>query len=86
MSYTTWRKMIEEEMSSNKDSSSTLICTLTDEELNIPFDNGYGWREGAPFTAWTDDFVYFPLEYDGSESCGSVARNPNDNPTHHQGG
>jgi hypothetical protein len=26
---------------------------------------------------WTKDFVYFPHEYDGSESVQSVPRNPN---------
>lgn len=88
MSYTTWRKMIEEEMASNDDREiGQFVCTLTNEELDIEFDNGYGGIEGAPFTAWTDDYVYFPLVYDGSESCGSVARNPDKmDPTWHQGG
>ena len=86
MSYTTWRKMIEEEMVSNDDREiGQFVCTLTNEELGIEFDNGYGCIEGAPFTAWTDDYAYFPIEYDGSERCGSVARNPDKmNPTWHQ--
>jgi len=86
MSTTTWREEIAGAMLGSGDKSSTLICTLSKEELEAPFDNGFGQTEGVPFTAWTDDFVYFPIEYDGSEWCGSVARNPNDVPTRHQGG
>jgi len=86
MSYTTWRKEIELEMTNNNELSFGMKCTLTEEELDTTFDKGYGQTKGLPFTAWTDNFVYFPLEYDGSEWCGSVERNPTSNPTWHQGG
>lgn len=86
MSETTWRKEIEGAMLGSGDKCTTLICTLSKEELELPFDNGFGQTKGAPFTAWTDDYVYFPIEYDGSEWCGSVPRNPNGNATWHQGG
>lgn len=84
---TTWRKEIKGEMIDNGDAEASLfICTLTEEELDIEFRCGYGIVEGLPFTAWTENFVYFPICYDGSEDCGSVARNPNGKPTRHQGG
>ena len=51
-----------------------------------PFDHGYGGARGCSFTAWTEQRVYFPVEYDGSEWIGSVPRNPCDEATPHQGG
>lgn len=84
---TTWRKEIEQRMQENNDmTDGDFVCTLTEEEMDIEFDDGFGGTEGLSFTAWTDDFVYFPLCYDGSEWCGSIARNPDGNPTSHQGG
>ncbi len=44
--------------------------------LDQPFDAGYGLPRGLPFTMWTRRRVYFPVEYDGSESCASVPRHP----------
>lgn len=87
MAYTTWRKEIEQRMQENNEKTFLhFVCTLTEEELDIEFDPGYGGTEGLPFTAWTEDFVYFPICYDGAEWCGSVSRNPNGEPTRHQGG
>jgi hypothetical protein len=87
MSYTTWRKEITQRMVYNEDKDiNNYICNLTEEELDIEFDAGYGGEEGLSFTCWTTYWVYFPLCYDGSEWCGSVARNPNMKATRHQGG
>lgn len=61
-------------------------CTLTEDELNQRFDNGFGGTNGASFTVWTKNTVYFPICYDGSEWVGSVSRNPDGKPTDHQGG
>ena len=84
---TTWRKEIEQRMQENNDmTDGDFVYTLTEEEMDIEFDNGFGGTKGLPFTAWTDDFVYFPICYDGAEWCGSIARNPDGNPTSHQGG
>ena len=60
--------------------------TMTDKDMDRPFDDGYGAEEGCEFTVWTENFVYFPACYDGSEWVASVARNPNGNPTRHIGG
>lgn len=60
--------------------------TLTPEQLDREFDDGYGGTEGEPFTVWTKDRVYFPIGYDGAKWCGSVARNPDGKATNHQGG
>lgn len=61
-------------------------CTMTDAELSALFDAGFGSAEGKPFTLWTKRRVYFPVEYDGSETVRSVARNPDEVPTEHISG
>ena len=64
----------------------TVDSTLTDEQLDKEFDPGYGLQKGDPFTVWTESRVYFPIQYDGSEWCGSVSRNPDGKVTFHLGG
>ncbi len=84
---TTWKKSITAALSDNKETWADVQShTLTEEQLNAEFDDGYGGTEGAPFTLWTTNRVYFPICYDGAEWCGSVARNPDGKPTEHQGG
>jgi len=60
--------------------------TLTPEELDVEFNSGYGGSEGVPFTAWSDDYVYFPVVYDGAEWVGRVRRNPCSEASNHHGG
>ncbi len=84
---TTWRKEIGDEMGSHGEGWGDVVsCTLTQEELDLHFDNGYGGEEGKPFTVWTEGRVYFPVTYDGSEWCSSVSRYPNEKATYHKGG
>ena len=84
---TTWRKEILKEMEQNEDLDiNNYVCTLTEEELDIEFDAGYGDPNGSPFTLWTTWWVYFPISYDGWEYSGSVSRNPIKIQTKHQGG
>lgn len=78
----TWREMIdivrgEEEL---------IECTLTEEEMDIKFDTGFGGSEGLPFTAWTDTYVLFPVVYDGAEWVSKAPRNPCDEACQHCGG
>lgn len=84
---TTWSKEIARALEAHGESWSDVItCTLTPEEREVVFDDGYGSIEGKPFTAWTKDWVYFPVCYDGAEWVGSAPRNPCDIATEHQGG
>ena len=46
------------------------------DDLDVLFEKGFGGPEGRPFIMWTEDWVYFPLEYDGAETVRSVPRNP----------
>lgn len=79
---TSWREEIAIMLSGEK----MIACTLTDKELDVCFDAGFGGSDGKPFTAWTDTRVLFPVVYDGSEWVGSVPRNPCGVTTTHQGG
>ena len=82
----TWRILINAEASRHNDIlDSCFKCTLSESELDQKFNTGYGTIEGLTFTAWSNNRVYFPVQYDGSEWCGSVVRNPDNNPTNHLG-
>ena len=78
---TTWRKEFEKE-----DIDGELVHTLSESELDIVFHCGYGGVNGLSFTAWDDTWVYFPIEYDGSEWIGKAPRNPCALKMQHQGG
>jgi hypothetical protein len=55
---TTWRQLIEYAMKLNEETFEDVVfCTLTDDELDVLFDAGFGSSEGKPFTLWTRDFV-----------------------------
>lgn len=84
---TCWKELIKEEMKERNETFADLeSCTLSDGQLTTQFDNGYGGKEGVPFTAWTAKTVYFPMCYDGAEWVGSVSRHPDGQATKHQGG
>ena len=84
---TSWKKELTEAFEANGDSWDNVEQnTMSEEEMDAEFDNGYGGTEGIPFTVWTKDNVYFPICYDGAEWVGSVSRNPDGEPTEHQGG
>ena len=84
---TTWRKELAIALAANGETAANIVSsTLTEQQLDRPFDDGYGGVEGEAFTIWTTNHVYFPIKYDGCEWVGSVARNPNGRATRHQGG
>ena len=83
---TSWQTLLEEEMYFAEDSGPVVHCTLSDEEMKEEFDFGFGTSKGKPFTAWTEDRVYFPAVYDGAEWVNSAPRNPCDESTNHVGG
>jgi hypothetical protein len=83
---TNWYVDLKELMESKGDDFDKRICTLTEEQLRVEFDDGYGGVEGEPFTAWGEKYVYFPICYDGSEWVGCAPRNPCDEAMIHQGG
>ena len=84
---TNWREELIEALKENCETWADIqSITLSDEQLDRNFYPGYGGAEGAPFTVWTANRVYFPGCYDGSEWVTSVSRNPDGHPTCHVGG
>ena len=81
-----WRKEFREAFKETGDGFDDIVTTMSDEDMDKEFDAGYGGEEGCPFTAWSDNWVYFPVCYDGSEWVGYVRRNPCDEKTGHWGG
>ena len=77
-----WKEMIAKAAQDD----TIIECTLTEDEQLSEFHAGYGLHEGVPFTAWSEDYVYFPVGYDGCEWVGRAPRNPCDKVTKHQGG
>lgn len=77
-----WKKLIKEAAKDDE----IISCTLTEEELLKSFDDGFGGSEGKIFTAWSENYVYFPVVYDGAEWVGRAPRNPCNEATAHQGG
>ena len=83
---TSWGQLLRRICSEIGVDFGEVTSTLTNEEMNRQFDGGYGGSEGTPFTAWSRDWVFFPVVYDGSEWVGYAPRNPCDIKTKHQGG
>lgn len=82
---TTWRRLLGAEVLEHP-GETIIACTLDDAALDKEFDSSFGWSQGEPFTAWSQNRVYFPLVYDGAEWVGSAPRNPCDEATPHLGG
>lgn len=80
-----WYDMLKEEMEDNGDTFENRVCTMDEEGLKKKFDAVCGSIKGKPFTAWGENWVYFPLCHDGWEWVGSAPRNPCDIKMGHQG-
>lgn len=85
MHISSWYKMLKEKMEADGEDFEKRICTLDEQALHVTFNAGYGLPEGEPFTAWGEKWVYFPIEYDGSESVGHAPRHPCEISLEHQG-
>ena len=77
--------MLQEAFETTGDNFKKMQTTLSTEELNRMFNDGYGCSEGTPFTAWGEKYVYFPVVYDGAEWVGYAPRNVCDIKTPHWG-
>ena len=77
----TWKELIDKCAGEDV----ILACTLSEEDLAAWFDCDYGTIQGKPFTAWSENYVYFPVMRDGAEWVGRVPRNPCAEATKHKG-
>lgn len=75
-SETSWRELIDAAKSRRGDTSDTVAVHPADIDLDKRFYDGYGGPEGEPFVLWTEEYVYFPIVYDGAEWVGGVPREP----------
>lgn len=83
---TTWKQQLDRAQKEAKDEAPIIACTLDEAGLAREFCDGFGGTEGKPFTAWTENRVYFPVQYDGAEWVESVPRDPCSEATNHAGG
>ena len=87
MAHTNWRNMLTRAM---RERGESLDCvessTMSEADMDVMFDSGYGGSEGCAFTVWTEHSVYFPVVYDGAEWVEGVSRHPDGKPTAHVGG
>jgi len=84
---TTWRILLIDEMDNHGEALCDIVSnTMTQDQMDVEFDDDYGSEEGIPFTVWTQKRVYFPVCYDGSEWVSSASRAPDGVPTWHVGG
>jgi hypothetical protein len=83
---TTWREELKAAMHSASDPGPVVAVAPDEAALDVTFDDGYGGSEGPSVLIWTEQRVYFPVTYDGSEWLGSAPRNPQASGQKHVGG
>jgi hypothetical protein len=83
---TTWRQLLVEEMQDRGDPGPVIAYAPDGQAFDVVFYAGYGLPEGPSVLAWTDTYVYFPVQYDGAEWLGSVPRHPVKQGQYHVGG
>lgn len=81
-----WKQMLIQAFKETGDNFEKMQTTLTQEELIIEFDGGFGCIKGVSFTSWGEKYVYFPVVYDGAEWVGYAPRNMCEIKTSHLGG
>jgi hypothetical protein len=89
----TWRKLFNEARQFSewgepvqRDDSAVVAVAPFESVLDFEFDGGFGTSCGPRVLIWTEQRVYFPVTYDGSESLGSAPRNPQPQGQRHVGG
>jgi hypothetical protein len=85
MANTTWREHLIDAMRVIKDEGPVVAWAPAEALFDVEFDDGYGGADGPAVLAWTERYVYFPVQYDGSEYLGSAPRNPQPEGQSHEG-
>ncbi len=76
-----WYDELKKEFKKNDDDFKKYKCTLTLKQLKHEYEV---LPSAQPFRAWSEKYVYFPIEYDGDNWLGSVLRNPCNKAFFHQ--
>jgi hypothetical protein len=85
MDQLTWRKALATAMRGAEDSGPVVAYAPDETTFDVEFDASWGSTNGPPVLAWTEQNVYFPVAYDGSEWMGSAPRNPQSEGQYHVG-
>lgn len=81
---TTWREALQK---ARGDDTTPIVHIAPDESvMDVRFYAGYGGAYGPAILVWTEERVYFPVQYDGAEWLGSAPRNPTNEGQDHEGG
>jgi hypothetical protein len=83
---TTWREELKAAMHSASDPGPVVAVAPDEATLDVIFHEDFGGSEGPSVLIWTEQRVYFPVTYDGSEWLGSAPRNPQASGQEHVGG
>lgn len=83
---TTWREELTAAMDKASDPGPVVAVAPDDATLDVIFDEGHGSSQGPSVLIWTEQRVYFPVTYDGSEWLGSAPRDPQADGQEHVGG
>lgn len=74
--YPAYRWSYEDQTLNDYENKILSIEDVPTEIMTNEFSDGYGGNEGPNFTAWSSNYVYFPDNYDGSESIQWMPRQP----------
>ena len=90
MARTTWNKVLAELLAESErvgEPDVIIAKAPADEKVwDQEFSDGYGTSEGAPVLAWSEEWVYFPVVYDGAEWLERAPRHPRATGQDHVGG
>ncbi len=86
---TTWNKVLADFLKEQDDEATDVIVAKAPADEKVwdeEFSAGYGGPEGAHILAWSAQWVYFPVCYDGAEWMGRAPRHPRAKGQEHVGG
>lgn len=68
----TWESLLKDTVKVFNEDYETIKCSLDLNELKVPLN------DNLAFTAWTEEFVYFPVIHDNIARVICIPRNPNE--------
>lgn len=91
--FTNWKRLFDEVMATDKEpieyiAFNNILIPWAEAQLAPALHQWFydGCGDIEPFTAWSANWVYFPVQYDGRKWIGKAPRHPRDYSCEHQGG